>query len=140
MGEARWYLPGHIIFAPGATGQKSVLVRNREIFALMDTQGRPPKVHVLIDYRDMEPGDSNTGLEDVLGHLRDSSEYDRVIRDITQHPLIGWVVSIGSPSPRYRTAMNVLALKDGVRRHEVSTLEEAIDFLKGKDPSLRDKI
>ena len=140
MEKAHWYLPRHIIYAPGVAGQEPVLARNRDILELMNAQGQPPKVHILIDYRDMEPEAGNTGLEDVLGRLRDSSEYDQILRSITQHPLIGWVVSIGSPAPKFRTAMNVLAIKDGINRHEVGTLEEAIDFLKGKDPSLRDKI
>ena len=139
--EVSWYLQGHILYTHNAVSGEVILARNKRILHHMEREGQPPYIHILVDYTGT-PTDNypDNILTFVLKRAQSSEEQNRVRRHILRHPLLGWVVAIGIPNSRIQTTANVIAIKDRFRRHDAATLEEALLFLRQKDPSLIDKL
>ena len=134
--DVHWHLPGRIIYSYDVLSVSERIERNREILRLLETEGQPPKVHLLIDFSSTGHGNYILGLQDMIDRQETNEELKQLTKQVAEHPLLGWVVSIGEQNQSLTAAATVLATKLKYRRRAVDTLEEALDFLKKADASL----
>lgn len=133
-----WYLKGRIIYTPGTLDRDDMVERNRLTLALIEAEGEPPYVHVLIDHSCKE-----YKAEDLQDRARSLKYYvqlgeEEVRQKLLTHPLFGWVISIATPTASLKMAGTVSSQQRNYRWHSVSTLDEALEFLQSRDPSLPD--
>lgn len=134
--DVSWYLPGRIIYCYDVLAVEERIARNRKILHLMDTEGQPPAVHTLIDFSSTDHGNYATGLQDMID-LHESNDDLRAVREaLVQHPLQGWIISVGARNPALTANANVMAGRMHYNRRSVDTLEDAIAFLKKIDNTL----
>ena len=134
--EVRWYLPGRILYCYDVYSVEERIERNRKILHLMDTEGQPPKVHTLIDFSSTDYGNYPANLQDMID-LHESNDELRAGRDaLVQHPLQGWIISIGARNQTLTSNANVMAGRMHYNRRSVDTLEDALTFLQKIDNTL----
>jgi len=138
--DVHWYLPGYIIYSYDELTVENRTERNRKIWQLLETGGQPPKVHVLIDFNSTGHGNYTMNLQKMTERQETNPELKQSVQQLAEHPLLGWVVSIGEGNPALTTAATVLAVRNKYRRQSVATLADALEFLKRADSSLIDKL
>lgn len=131
-----WHLPGRILYTYPAATAEDMLAREKQILHLLETEGQPPQVHLLIDCTAPEWKHHHTTIKEADTRLRTNDELRRMRHAIITHPLFGWVVSFGALDPSVQTVSGVMSIRNGYRRHVVETLDDARIFLKRVDPSL----
>jgi len=136
--EVKWYLPGRIIYSYDVLSVPDRIERNRQVLRLLTTEGQPPTVHLLIDFSSTGHGNYTTGLQAMIERQETNEELKQLTQQIAEHPLFGWVVSIGEQNRPLTAAATVLANKLKYRRRSVATLQDALEFLKQVDSSLAD--
>lgn len=130
-----WFLQGRILYSPGSVDREDIIQRNRLSLSMIETEGEEPFVHTLIDHTGRYQGGSvkQTGK---LSHYVNLGE--EAVRDkLLSHPLLGWVISIQTPTV-LKMSGAVVSQKRNYRWHSVDSLEEALDFLQKRDPTLPD--
>lgn len=135
--KIHWYLPGRILLIEALSASREALMeRNRTLLDYIDREGQPPAVHVLVDYRHAQSENFPVTIKDYLNAER--LQQDKARQALTQHPLLGWVISIAAPHIIVQLGANLLAQKGHYHWQHVATLAEALGFLKAQDSTLRD--
>jgi len=133
--QVRWYLEGRILRITGCITRDDFRERDRIILDFLDTGGKAPGVHLLLDNSPL------TGAE-YQAFLQGFREYSDEIfarthpelRRVSSHYLLGWVISIAAPEARYLG--EAIARAGQLKRRECATVAEAIEFLKSVDETL----
>jgi hypothetical protein len=138
--DVYWHLFGHIIYTYDVIDVEERIDRNQRILDLLEQEGQPPKVHLLIDFSSTDHGNYSYALSERLEHHKDNDELRESSKRLADNSLFGWVVSIGAQNQELTASANVMATKFKYRRRVVDTLEEAIEFLKKVDSNLSEKV
>lgn len=131
-----WHLPGRILYTYPAVTTEEMLSRERQVLKLLQNEGQPPLVHLLIDCTAPEWKYHRTTLKEADARLRTNEELQNLRNTIIMNPMFGWVISFGALNPSVQTVSGVMSIRNGYRRHVVETLPEAYEFLVNVDPSL----
>lgn len=135
--EVWWYLPGRILYSPGSLVKEDIAARNAIALEMIESEGQPPMVHTLIDHTNRYSAD------DLRAQPRQASYYtsassDEVRQNLISHPLLGWVLSINTPTSALKMAGTVMSQQSSYRWRSFETLDDALDFLQRIDPTLPD--
>jgi hypothetical protein len=135
--QISWLVKGRVIYAAGTLDRDEIIERNRLSYALIEAEGQPPMVHILIDHS------NRYTAEDLQHQIRSLSHYVKLDSDdqneqLIKHPLLGWILSIANPSQSLKMAGAVRSQQYNYRWHSVDTLEDALDFLQERDGTLPD--
>ena len=104
---------------------------------LVETEGQPPYVHMLIDFSTTQVFSYTARMNETLEGYRTTEELVKLRERLVQNPLLGWVVSVGMKSEGLKAMSIVLANEGRYKQHNSDTLEDALLFLKSVDESLR---
>jgi len=135
--EVCWYLPGRILYSPGSLLKEDIAQRNALVLEMIETEGQPPMVHSLIDHT------NRYTAEDLQARPRQASYYvslsqDEVRQRLIGHPLLGWVLSINTPTSALKMAGAVMSQQSNYRWRSFDSLDAALDFLQQIDMTLPD--
>jgi|GEM_PF-664164 len=136
VNSVRWYLKGHILSCYNLHTADDIMIRNQNAFNLIMAEGKPPSVHLLIDYSLPEESDTPTDIRKLVRFSTSSPEFQEARDNLIGHPLFGWVVAFGIHNPNFNVTGKIIAQKYGYKRKEVDTLEDAIAFLKQIDSNI----
>lgn len=134
--QLSWYLPGRIILSSGTLEPEEIAERNRLLLALIESEGEPPFVHVLIDHTRSAYSEG-----DLEAHARSLSAYvkldhEEVREKLLHHSRLGWVVSVATPTASLKMAGTISSQQRNYRWHSVDTFDEALEFLQSRDTTL----
>lgn len=131
-----WHLKSHILYCYGVITSDDMLARNINAARLIEADGKPPFVHLIIDYSISKAEDYPTDIRNLIHRSESSEEFERARDQLVTNPLFGWVVAIGSPTRNIEVGATIVAARNNYRRKEVANLNEAITFLKQVDPNI----
>lgn len=134
--ELSWYLPGRVLYTRHDPDPAVVIARNQHLLQLLETEGQPPQVHLLIDYTGRGITYDTLQLWGIIHRSPHSPDYQQLLQKLAAHPLMGWVVGVACQDPRMRVASTITATRYNIRRHDEPTMELALKFLKRMDPTL----
>lgn len=134
--HVRWHVPGHILYCYNVFNTDQMIMRNRNTFHLIESEGKPPHVHMLIDYSSTDIQAYSSDVRDLVRWATSSKEYEESRDKLIRHPLFGWVVAIGVHNRNIKISGKILSLRYNYKRKEVETLDEAMTFLKHVDPNI----
>ncbi len=132
-----WLVPGRIIYTPGTADRDLIAARNGLILEMIESEGQPPMIHTIVDHT------NRYSAEDLSSQSRSLKYYTQLgqeaIREkLLSHPLLGWIISVNTPNMALKMAGTVASQQRNYRWHSTNSLNDALDFLKGRDSSLPD--
>lgn len=132
--DVTWYLPGHIIYCHDLIDPDAMMQRNLNAYALLNAEGKPPFVHLLIDFTSTDSPDYNVNIRNIMRRSRHSPEFEAARDQLIQHPLFGWVVVFGIKDANLNVGGKINAMRTNYKRKDVESLNEALTFIKQVDP------
>jgi hypothetical protein len=133
--EIWWYVTGRILYSPGSTLKEDIAQRNAMALELIETEGQPPMVHTLIDHTKRYSAEELQTLPRQVQYYI-FSDGNEVREKLIRHPMLGWVLSINTPTTALKMAGSVISQQDNYRWRHFDTLDEALDFLEQIDTTL----
>ena len=134
--HVKWQLQGHILYSHHPHSAEDITLRNQNALKLILAEGKPPAVHMLIDFSLIEGSEYPKDVRELLRISTSSPEFQEARDNLIHHPLFGWVVVFGVQNPNVNVSGKIIAQKYSYKRKEVDTLKEAISFLKHIDPNI----
>lgn len=134
--EVHWHIQGHVLYCRGVFTADQMFIRNLNSFQLIEREGKPPYVHMLIDYTTTDIKDYSSNLRELVRWSNSSPEFQAARDNLLKHPLFGWVVSVGGHSRNIKISGKILSSRYNYKRKEVDTLDEALTFLKQVDSNI----
>ncbi len=134
--EVEWYLEGHIIKCFDVVPEEDMIQRNRNVLKLIEAEGKPPHVHMLIDFSSSNSKDYALDVRQLVRRSTYSIDFANTRDELLRHPLFGWVVVYGVHSNNINVSGKIISMKYNYKRKEVTTIQEAIDFLKRVDSNI----
>jgi hypothetical protein len=130
-----WHVPGRVLYSPGSTAAEDIAERNARVLEMIEREGKPPMVHLLIDHTNRYTPEE---LEKLPKRAQEYMQVDRnELRDrLISHPLMGWVLSVKTPTTAFKLAGAILSQQDHYRWRSMDSLEAALEFLSQMDPTL----
>ncbi len=135
--EISWFLKGRVLYTPGTTVREEMSERNGLILELIESEGKSPLVHTLIDHTNRYNADELVRQPKRLNYYAELG-YEEVRQRLHTHPMFGWVISVATPNVALKLAGTVASQQRNYRWHSTATLEEALDFLQERDVTLPD--
>ena len=133
--QLSWYLDGRIIYTVGTDDTSIISERNAHILELLETEAKPPMVHIIIDHTNQYTSEQLTQQPKNMGYYL-KVDNDDVRKKLHAHPQLGWVISVATPNVAMKMAGTVSSQQNSYRWHSVDTLEDALNFLQARDQSL----
>ena len=134
--DVRWYLQGHILYCHDVLNAEEMTQRNTNALKLLEEEGQPPYVHMLIDFASTNTDEFDADVRDLVRRSTSSQEFEDARDNLVRHPLFGWVVVFNIHSRNINVGGKIVATKYNYKRKEVNSLQEAIEFLKQVDPHI----
>jgi hypothetical protein len=121
--ELKWFVEDRVIYLSlsGVVAIDEGRQNNQQAVQMIDS-GKPP-VHTILVDKDVEK--INASLSDMVKTM-----------EVYRHPWLKWIVAVGDSTPSTKFLTSILSRLFRVSFHRVSTLQEAIDFLKNQDPTI----
>ncbi len=136
MSDVSWYLKGHILYCYDVVKVEDMITRNTNALKLVEQDGQPPAVHMLIDFSSTNNPNYDLDVRELVGRSTSSIEFAEARDNLIRHPLFGWVVTFNIHNRNINVGGKIVAMKYNYKRKEVNSLPEAITFLKQVDPYL----
>ena len=134
--KVEWLIEGRLMRVPGSLDKDVMAYRNQIVLEAIETEGKPPMVHCLIDHRNQYTSEQLASQSNRLrDYLMDNNE---VRQKLLNHPMLGWVLSIATPNQGLKMAGTVQSQKDEYRWRSLATVQEAFDWLQKVDTTLPD--
>lgn len=134
--QAKWLIEGRILRVPGSTSAEVMAERNRLVLEAMESEGKPPMIHCLIDHRNQYTAEQLANQPKLArNYLLDN---DEVRQKLLSHPMLGWVISIATPNIALKMAGTIGSQQANYRWHSVKSFQEALDWLQVHDTTLPD--
>lgn len=121
--ELQWYVEGRVLYLrlSGVVSTEEGRQNNQRAIEMIDA-GQPPVYTILHDQ----------DLQKVEASL---AEMTRTL-EVYRHPSLKWIVAVGDSSASTRFLTSILSRLFRVSFHRCNTLEQAVDFLRAKDPTI----
>lgn len=132
--DVSWYLKGHILYCYDVLDSSEMILRNQNALKLLEQDGKRPFVHMMIDFSSTKSESHSTDIRDVVRRSAPSITFAQARNNLIQHPLFGWVVVFNVHNPNINVGGKIVATRYNYKRKEVSTLVDAITFIKQVDP------
>jgi len=132
--DVSWYLKGHILYCYDVITDEDMTLRNQNALNLIEQDGKPPYVHMLIDFSSTASDTYESDVRDLVRRSLSSKEFADARDNLIRHPLFGWVVVFQVHNRNINVGGKIVAMKYNYKRKEVATLTEAVEFLKQIDP------
>jgi hypothetical protein len=130
-----WYLEGRILQVTDCVTEEEWWERDRLLLQYLDEGGKPPCVHLLLDYRALDDAERAVCVRSFRSYSEAvfARRYpDR--RRVSQHYLLGWLLTIDAPGGHHLA--QTVAQVGNIRYRAFDTLEEGVAFLKSVDETL----
>lgn len=132
--DVTWYLSGHIMYCHDLIDPDAMMQRNLNAYALLNAEGKPPFVHLFIDFTSTDSPDYTVNVRNIMRRSRHSPEFEVARDQLIRHPLFGWVVVFGIKDANLNAGGKINAMRTNYKRKDVESLEEALVFIKQVDP------
>lgn len=136
LSHVRWHLKGHVLYCHHADTADDIMIRNQNALNLIQTDGKLPAVHMLIDFSLTEDADYTKDIRELLRFSTSSPEFQKARDALIRHPLFGWVVVFGIKSENVNMGGKIVAQKFSYKRKDVDTIDDAMAFLKQIDSNV----
>lgn len=134
--DVRWYLKGHILYCQDVFNAEEMTRRNTNALNLLESEGKPPYVHMLIDFASTNTADFDADVRELVRRSTSSKAFADARDKLVRHPLFGWVVVFNIHDRNINAGGKIVAMQYNYKRKEVDSLPEAINFLKQVDPNI----
>jgi len=134
--KADWYLKGHILHCYDVLTADEMTQRNRNALQLLEKEGKPPAVHMIIDFSSTDVDNYEADVRELVRRSTSSREFADARDNLIRHPLFGWVVVFGVHNRNINVGGKIVSMKYSYKRKEVNTISEAAAFLKQIDPNV----
>jgi hypothetical protein len=134
--DVKWHIQGYILYCYNVHTADDIKARNQNALKLIEAEGKPPYVHMLIDFSLPEDPNYSANVRELVRFSTSSQEFQDARDKLIRHPLFGWVVAFNVQNLNSTVSGKIIAQKYGYKRKDVDTLEDAIVFLKQVDPTI----
>lgn len=134
--DVKWYLKGHILYCKDVLTADEMIERNTNALELLEQDGKPPYVHMLIDFASTNIENYDLNVRELVRRSTSSQAFANARDNLIQHPLFGWVIVFNVHNRNINVSGKIVSMKYNYKRKEVNSLPEAIDFLKQVDPNI----
>lgn len=132
--HVEWLIKGRLMRFRGTADRDVMAARNQVILDAIETEGKPPLVHCLIDHTNQYTA------EEIAKQPRTARDYmlehDEAREKLLNHRMLGWVISVATPNMGLKMAGTVVSQKDEYRWRSVETLQDAFNWLQKVDTTL----